>query len=66
MFEATILLLLSGMLTITEKRCDDSRVDQSFSGFTNTSSSTLNTNLALEQRAVTHLRRKVVFRVRLR
>ena len=66
MFEATILLFLSGMLTITENRWDDSRVDQSFSGFTNTSSSTLNTNFALEQREVTHLRRKVVFSVRLR
>ena len=66
MLEATILLFLSGMLTITEKRCEDSRVDQSFSGLTKTSSSTLNTNLALEQRAESHLRRKVVLSVRLR
>ena len=61
-----LLFLLFGMLTIAEDRCNESKVDQTLSGFTKTSSSTLNTNLALEQRSDTHLSKKVVFSVRFR
>ena len=61
----TSVVLVSFSFSLADRSGGDWRVDQSVSGFTNTSSSTFNMNLGGEWWAwVSHFRRNVVFNVR--